>query len=470
MQRALPEAILSRLSQFVADEMALEFPETRWRDLERGIQAAASTAGAPDAVSYAEWLLSAPLSRTQIESLAGELTVGETYFFRDKRMFDLLEESILPALIRERQSGDRRLRIWSAGCCTGEEPYSIAILLDRVLPLASQWQITILATDINPRYLRKASEGIYTEWSFRNPPAWLKQGYFTPAPGKRYQILPRIRNRVTFEYLNLAEDTYPSLSGHTNAMDLIFCRNVLMYFSPERVRHVAGKMNRCLVDKGWLIVSPTEVSSDMFPQFTPVYYDGAILYRKGRAPAPVAPAWPIPEIPVPQPFFEPQVTGVPQVLFEAGEFAEAKEQIETATEEAEPNVEQMTLLAKICANMGELSKALEWTEKALAADKLRPGVHYLRATILQEQGAADEAAAALRRTIYLEPGFVLAYFALGNLALGRRQRGEAERHFAHALDALAGCQPDDILPESDGLAAGRLRQIIESTLSMENAA
>ncbi|HEX4086232.1 MAG TPA: CheR family methyltransferase [Chthoniobacteraceae bacterium] len=466
MPPALPESVLTRLSQFVAGEMALEFPEARWRDLERGILAASRKAGARDVESYVEWLLSAPLNRTQIESLAGELTVGETYFFRDRRIFDLLGESILPELIPGRQSGDRRLRIWSAGCCTGEEPYSIAILLDRILPLASQWQITILATDINPRYLKKASEGIYTEWSFRNPPSWLKQDYFTPAPGKRYQIIQRIRDRVTFEYLNLADDSYPSLLGHTNAMDLIFCRNVLMYFSPERARHVAGKMQRCLVDKGWFIVSPTEVSSEIFPQFTPVYFDGAILYRKGQAPALPAPAWSMPmdSFPALPPAEE------PRALFEAGEFAEAKERIETAAGQAEPDVDQMTLLAKICANMGELSNALAWTEKALAADKLRPGIHYLRATILQEQGAMEEAAAALRRAIYLEPGFVLAYFALGNLALGRHRREEAERHFAHALDALAGYQADDVLPESDGLAAGRLRQIIESTLSMENAA
>lgn len=161
---ALPDALLSRLSDFLEAQMGLHFPRARWRDLERGIAAASRESGYAQAEAYIQWLLSAPLTRTQIEGLASHLTVGETYFFREKRSLDILEQQILPELLRARAQTEKHLRIWSAGCCTGEEPYSIAMLLDRLIPDSENWNLTILATDINPRFLRKAVQGIYGTW------------------------------------------------------------------------------------------------------------------------------------------------------------------------------------------------------------------------------------------------------------------------------------------------------------------
>ncbi|MDE2258962.1 MAG: protein-glutamate O-methyltransferase CheR, partial [Betaproteobacteria bacterium] len=227
----LSDALLSQLSDFLESHIGLHFPKERWRDLERGIAAASRESGHLQTETFVDWLLSAPLTRTQIEGLASHLTVGETYFFREKRSLEIFEEQILPELVRARGETERHLRIWSAGCCTGEEPYSIAMLLDRLIPDLKKWNVTILATDINPQFLRKAVLGVYGEWSFRNMPSWLKEQYFKRRENGRFEIQPRIRKMVTFSYLNLAEDAYPSLVNNTNAMDVIFCRNVLMYFS-----------------------------------------------------------------------------------------------------------------------------------------------------------------------------------------------------------------------------------------------
>jgi chemotaxis protein methyltransferase CheR len=124
MDKAFSDQLNMSLSDLLAAQTGLHFPAERWRDLARGIAAAAPAFGMPDAESCARWLLSAPLTRHQIEVLANHLTVGETYFFREKMSFEALEQHILPQLIRMRAS-ERRLRIWSAGCCTGEEPYSV---------------------------------------------------------------------------------------------------------------------------------------------------------------------------------------------------------------------------------------------------------------------------------------------------------------------------------------------------------
>ena len=170
---------------------------TRWRDLERGIAAAARESGYAEAQAYIHWLLAAPLSRTQIEWLASHLTVGETYFFRERRNIDVLEQQILPELLRERAQTERHLRIWSAGCCSGEEHYSLAMLLDQLLPDFETWNLTILATDINPQFLRKAAQGdIYGAWSFRDTPGWLRERYFTKRQDGRFEIQPRIRRLV----------------------------------------------------------------------------------------------------------------------------------------------------------------------------------------------------------------------------------------------------------------------------------
>lgn len=516
MTHTLSDPLLSKLSELIAAQMGMHFPRERWGDLERGLQSAAREFGATDADACAEWLLSAPLTKKQIEVLAGELTIGETYFFRDKRTFEILSEEILPEFMRSRQGAERRLRIWSAGCCTGEEPYSIAISLDRVWPDLRQWHVTILGTDVNPRSLRKAAAGVFSDWSFRESPPWLKDRYFRPVGERRFEILPRIKEKVTFAYLNLAEDVYPSLANNTNAMDLIFCRNVLMYFAAERTKQVVHNFHRALVDNGWLLVNPTETSGEVFAHFSPVHFQGAILYRKGdqQGPAAASGMWRSSEAAVeltpgsvvigknfvgetpegagetlaplggntlPTPLVQtviaaqadqanPTAYEEAAALFERGDYAKAAQRLEADAATPAAKADNWALLARIYANLGGLAEARSWAEKAIAHDKLNAGFHYLRAVILQEQGEVEEAISALKRARYLDPNFVLVHFGLGNLALQQQKIEEANKHFAITLDLLAACQSNDILPQSDGLAAGRLKEMVGSAMSMERTA
>jgi len=178
MTSAISNELLGQVSVYVADRMGLSFPKERWNDLERGLQQAAPDLGFTDAEACARGLLLSSLTKPQIEILASHITVGETYFFRDKKSFDVLENTIFPALIQKRRETGRQLRIWSAGCATGEEPYSIAIVLRRLIHDIKEWNITVLATDINPLFLGRAANGLYGEWSFRDVPAAVKERYF----------------------------------------------------------------------------------------------------------------------------------------------------------------------------------------------------------------------------------------------------------------------------------------------------
>jgi chemotaxis protein methyltransferase CheR len=495
-----PDLVFARFSQFVAGQMGLHFPPERASDLQRGIRSAASEFGFEKTADCIQWLMSAPLTRSQIEILASNLTVGETYFFREQRTFEIFEEHVLPELTRLRRGGEQRLRLWSAACCSGEEPYSIAISLRKTLPDFADWRLTILGSDINPRFLQTASKGVFTEWSFRNAPSWLREKNFAKVGNGRWEILPEIKRMVSFSHINLAEDVYPSLLNDTNAVDVIFCRNVLIYFAPEQVKRVIQNFYRCLTEGGWLVLSPSETAHVLFPQFVPVNFAGAILYQKDSTRTrPVDVRAPQLEAATPVFFQSPpelvSETGAagPQVreslalaesktvepppgaydralaLYAQGRYAETAETVAALLSSQPVEPRAMALMARALANQGNLAGALGWCDKVIAADKLNPGAHYLRASVLHEQGNLDETVHAFKRALYLDPDFVLAHFALGSLARNEGKFREADRHFENAL-ALTRAQPhDEILPESEGITAGRLAEIITALMESEAA-
>jgi chemotaxis protein methyltransferase CheR len=457
MNVALSPDLLGQLSQFIISRMGLHFPQERWGDLANGLASAAREQGVRDTDAYAHRLLSSPLTRREIETLASHLTVGETYFFREKQSFDVLEGHVLPELIRLRRDDGMRLRIWSAGCCTGEEPYSVAMLLDRMIPNLADWNITILATDINPRFLKSASAGVYGEWSFRVTPAGIRDRYFSALPGGRMQIARRIRRMVTFSLLNLAEDTYPSLLNNTNAMDVVLCRNVLMYFAPQHAARVVANLHGALVENGWLLVAPCESSQSLFRQFTVGDFPGAIVYRKPAGSAPL-------------PSVESEPVGYPEPLaiqenMQTGEVNRREDQ--AAPQTHAPQADSPIFVARALANKGELAEALTWCDRAVFSDVLNPAHRYFRAMVAQELGKLDEAIQSLEQALYLDQDFVMAHFALGNLAYRLGRHAVSRRHSRSVLGLLERLDPDVPLPESEGLTAGRLREIIPSTLDGE---
>lgn len=532
MKKRVPNQLLDQLSTFVASQMGLHFQKGRQLDLLRGIRSAASEFGFSDVTECIEWLLSRPLKKHQIEVLASHLTVGETYFLREPKVFEALETSILPKLIRKRWDGEKRIRIWSAASCSGEEPYSIAILLDRLLPDLQSWNIKILATDINPLFLNRASQGMYREWSFRGTPYWLKENYFKNNSDGFYEIIPRIKRMVTIQYLNLVEDTYPSVFNDTNAMDLIFCRNVLMYFNDPQVKRVIERLYHSLLDDGYLIVASSETSPIFSPHFKTENHPGAIFYRKNlnldesdsflfpeywdeeydpyafkvasksvqmhdnpnhaakSAKQEYRETGSLVEVEAAQK--TPEVSPHPaspdgnpleseedpfRVVFEQatkfytqGKYQEAVNVITELMKKDRNNADAMALMAKSYANQGRLNDALLWCEKALSTEKLNPERHHLHAVILMEKGELMDAVTAFKRALYLDPDFVLAYFMLGNLTKQFGRETEAVKYFQNALQLLNTHEQEEILPSSEGITAGRLKELILAMIDEGNVA
>jgi chemotaxis protein methyltransferase CheR len=448
--------LLGEVSGFIAERLGLHFPEERWPDLVRGLETAGQELGFAYPGNCREWLATRELTVRQLETLAGHLTVGETYFFRDPASFEALERDILPPLVAARAGTGRTLRLWSAGCCTGEEAYSLAITCARVLTDLDAWNVSILATDINPTFLAKAEAGVYSAWSFRGTPGWLRERFFSPAPNKRFVIAPAVKHLVRFGYLNLAADAYPSLHNHTNAMDVIFCRNVLMYFTPAHQQRVVAALHGCLVDGGCLVVNPTEAGAHLFPMFALEKLGGVFVCRRTSRPtdaesrpavdsSAAAPAPPVPVAPVvPRP---PVMSLVPRPPI--------------TRRTVSPRVNHL-VLARICADQGRLEEALTSCRDAVAAERTNPAAHLLYATICRELGRLEEATAALGKVLYLDQDFILAHHALGGLyrKLGRQK--ESRRHLAIALELLSARNRDDIVPESDGMTCGRLAESVRA--------
>jgi chemotaxis protein methyltransferase CheR len=233
----------------LAETCGLHFSHHRRSELEHGIGQAFAASTCTTLAEYYQRLTGVNPDTVELDRLINAVTVNETHFFRDEGQFNALYTYVLPLLI-ERQRATRTLRIWSAGCASGEEPYSVAMLLRELLPDVDQWAITILGTDINTEALNRARQATYGEWAFREDRArqW-RSRYFRPITTNRHELIPAVREMVTFARLNLAEPSYPTFETNTTMLNLILCRNVTIYFS-KTATQVVERFYHSLVRAG----------------------------------------------------------------------------------------------------------------------------------------------------------------------------------------------------------------------------
>ena len=440
--KPFPSEILQNLNTAISRKFGLNFPKDRLRELQKTLQAGTLEAKLPEDPSLLLQIFQdGLLSQEQNDILIRHFTIGETYFFREKASLEAFQTVILHTLMNERKGRDQKIRIWSAGCCTGEEPYTIAILMNKFIPDIENWDISIVATDINRTFLRKAVAGKYSQWSFRDTPPEILQQYFKPL-GNEFQLIDEIKKMVRFEYLNLATDDFPSLSTPYHDIDVLFCRNVLMYFAPEQATRIGQQFFDTLSEKGWLITSPVEVSNTYFSSFTQINVQDAIFYRKGKVEKEIAPDR---VLPVPLKKILPAKPGIVKAAVRppAGKNV---------------NAIQPSLLekAKIHANLGKLNEARECMEQLLETDHMNAFAYYFFATILMELNEAQLAEQNLKRAIYLESQHLMAHFQMGNLARIKLDFKTAARHFSNVIELLKTMPSEEIVSDSDGMTAGRM--------------
>ncbi len=275
MDLTLSDDLYPLFRELLLTRAGLHYPERKRDDLTYGLNQAARTSGYDDLQSlYLDALKGHDIWQLIVE----HLTIGETYFFRNRPQFEALQHEVLPELL-QRQSGLHSLRFWSAGCASGEEPYSLAMLVQSVIPQHETWQVSILATDINTAFLNRAREALYSNWSFRETPDDIRDRFFVPEQN-RWRLSASIRRQVLFAQLNLAEDSFPSIINGTCALDLIFCRNVMIYFDEATIQQVVNRFFHALAPGGWLFVGHAEPQARIFHQFEVHNFPHAVIYRK----------------------------------------------------------------------------------------------------------------------------------------------------------------------------------------------
>ncbi len=457
---ALGAGLINSAEALVRARTGLVFSDSRRTAFADGLLRAMQRAGTrePEAGAYLERLArEAPL----LDDLVGEITIGETYFFREPEQFRLIEGDILPALRPSR--GAAPLRLWSAGCATGEEAYTLAIA-------TRELGARILATDLCRSALAVARRGRYGRWSLRGVSQDVIERHFARA-GDKVEVAPGIRDAVEFRYLNLAADVYPSLATGVWGMDLILCRNVLIYLDAETIARVARRLLDSLADDGWLLLGASDPPlSPLVPCEVVVTRSGLAYRRAGvREEKPPLPA----AVSVPPLLVRHESTSMPEDravpaaesaeeagrCYTEGDYARAADLAATQTRRDPGDSASWILLVRSLANEGRLEEAGRACAAALDRHLTSAELTYLHATLLAEAGRYRDAAVAARRALYLDRTFVLAHFALGGARARSGDRAGASRSFRNAERLLARLPPDEPVRGADGEPAGRLAEM-----------
>ncbi|WP_428248291.1 CheR family methyltransferase [Ferrovibrio sp.] len=405
------------------------------------LQARGGAVDSAGLVALADELSAAPLSAPPWQAVINRIAVGETRFLRDSSWFGQVERQALLDLIqRRRAQGLRQLRCWSAGCSTGEEAYTLALLLHDLLSDVSDWSISILATDARSEALRVADAALYDRYQLRELTASQIRRHFLPATDRMLAVTPSLRRMIRLSLLNLADEA-GVLAGVGGGFDLILCRNVLIYMGPEQQRFVGQQLAAAVADDGWLAVSPAEAVAEWYAPLCPVNTPEAILFQKRshtvetvqlpqyasaiQSPSPIQP-W----------------------ASQPGQYHGEMQQLPLSSIGEDSN-KDLARLRQI-ANGGALAEAVKECRRLLARSPLNDQLYLLFAEILLELGDWAAARDAARRAASITPDSALAHFLLAE-AFRRGGMNEKARRAMHVAWRLADISPGDtpVLPESE---------------------
>jgi chemotaxis protein methyltransferase CheR len=485
---------VERFRRAVAQGLGLQFDETRFEFLADVLQRRLARTGRSADLYLHD--LETGAAAGEPAALARELTVGETYFFRNPDQFRAFAELVVPEC-RQARAGSRTLRILSAGCASGEEAYSLAILL-REAACDPTWTVEIRGVDLNPAVIEKASRGRYSPWALRETPAAIRQKWFR-AEGRELILDKAVRADVHFEQRNLASDD-PVL-WQPQSLDVVFCRNVVMYFTPDHARGLIARIAQALRPGGYLFLGHAETLRGVSDAFQLRHTHGTFYYQlKAEAEFQAPPRLPAPRsvssrIDLPDgsdawievirnasdrvaalasgskpasraacdlparwdltPVFE---------LLRTERFTEALALIRSLPPASARDPDVLLLTATLLAHSGHPTEAEATCRRLLVLDDLNAGAHYVLALCREAAGDRDAAVERDRVAAYLDPAFAMPRLHLGLLARRIGDRDAARRELGHALLLLRREDPSRLLLFGGGFSRDALLALCESAL------
>jgi chemotaxis protein methyltransferase CheR len=381
-----------------------------------------------------------------LDDVVEALTVGETYFFREPAQFEALAARMVPELLERRPAG-HRLRVWSAGCASGEEAYSLAIALEEA---GVGERSELVATDLSRAALARAKRARFRPWSFRGVSPERILRYFEEEAGL-WGLQPRFPSRVRFLTHNLVKDPLPSLVHGLFELDVIFCRNVLIYLESSALPSLAERLFRTLAPGGWLVIASSDPPLAEHVPFEVIRAPGAILYRRPGEDASSGAASPASESPrrvASSQLCEAHVAPAQAAPFEPPAVACPR------------SAEELARTARAAGNEHGPEAGVSAALAALAEWPLSSELHLLHALFAAELGHDDDAIAALRRALYLDPDLEVAHYHLGVL-LSRAQDPIGARRALRRAEALLARAPPDAPARAS--AKETHRRLLEAT-------
>jgi chemotaxis protein methyltransferase CheR len=501
MSAAFSASELERFRALISKRLGLWFDDGKLEYL-AGILERRLEARSEVAALYLANLDATPKTPTELRAIAQELTVGETYFFRHTDQFRAFAEVALPARV-EARSTVKQLRFLSAGCSSGEEGYSLSILAKQYLEGAS-WEVAIKGVDVNPRAVEKARLARYSSWALRETPEDVQKRYFS-AEGREFVLSKAIRDTVTFDEENLAGEEVWAAESY----DVVFCRNVLMYFTPESAQRVVARFSRALAPGGYLFLGHAENLRGLSADFDLCHTHGTFYYRRKDALGRPATQFSEPALPqaissarLPDDWTstwletvqrssdrirvltEQAPTAAPRAsatraatpraaaldlslaleLLAHERFAEALDVLSRLPAASAQDADAVLLRAALLTHCGRLDAAELACAELLALDGLSAGAHYLRALCRERQGDTRAAIEHAQTASYLEPAFAMPHLHLGLMARRTGDRATAQRELSQAALLLQREDPSRLLLFGGGFNRDGLIALCRSEL------
>lgn len=474
----ISDGVIADLVSFVRDRAGIVLRDHQEERLRTSLHEACVQFGVGSADAFVRRVKTLPADAPEREFLISRITIGESYFFRDGNQVAFLRDIWLPRLVEQkRKTGQRSLRIWCAGCSDGQEPYTVSMLLQEGMPDLDAWDVNILATDINADALQTATAGRYSAWSFRTTSDMLRNRYFHH-DGDMYALNEDVRSRVSFSYLNLVDDSFPSLLNHTAHLDLILCRNVFIYFDRPTVSKVVKKFAACLVPGGHLVVGaadPVELENDGL-----IYHHNAKAGYFVRGDTDVSPRIEITERPTstrtpkPRAALEPRVAS-PKApaestlddLVAAADWQGAIEAIHQLESQGAIDVNLRRAKAKAFANLGALDEALEECVALLEMDSTDKHSQFLLGLVQLDRGDVRAAEKAFRSALFLDRQFIEAHHQLGLTLVRAGNQRAGVKSLNNALSLAVAAPDDQIVHESGGMTMDRLADVLRQAVDIQ---
>jgi len=462
-------------------------------------------------VEYDEYFKMLTSDEAEFKELMNLVTINETSFFRFPAQFEALRTTVIPEILESKPKISKSFRVWSAGCSTGEEPYTIAMtLLDSGLE-SMGYRCEVFGTDVSTQALDRAKNAVYPARSTANLPEPVSQRWFEPVKGG-HRPVPKIRDIVDLSYHNLIKEPYPLLL--LSNWDVIFCRNVTIYFRLESTRRVVNNFFDSLNPGGYLFIGHSETLTSISDRFEPVEVGGVFLYRKPRPrrmfsfddvlasrprDAAAARRRPVdlrratPGEPATsrerRPLRQDAAAGVAEAagaetagaeaggpeavdklvahahaLLDQGMPDQARAEADKALDINENSIEALLVRAFAAADSGDFDAAIADAHRALTINPLVAPARYVLGIIFQRQGDLVHAINEFKRTIYIDRDFVLAHFNLANIHKSRGAMDDACREYENSLKALYQCPDGPWTAFLGGFSADLLAQTCERSL------